>query len=150
MSGITPSKQTPPYLITLWDLSKQTRLKDCFHPKIYFTFFFFFGFGGPHLQHMEIPRLGGESELQEPAYTTAIARQEPSHICDLHLSNTGSLTHWSMSGIKPASSWILVGCVSAVPQRELPIPHFETPEIAPGPMIHQWTERQKIPVCLRS
>ena len=28
-------------------------------------------FLGPHLQHMELPRLGGRLELQLPAYTTA-------------------------------------------------------------------------------
>uniref|UniRef100_A0A4X1WCH5 Uncharacterized protein n=1 Tax=Sus scrofa TaxID=9823 RepID=A0A4X1WCH5_PIG len=36
---------------------------------------------------MEIPRLGIESELQLPAYTTATATQDPSHICDLHHSS---------------------------------------------------------------
>ena len=35
--------------------------------------FFFFSFLGPHLQHMEVPRPGVESELQLPAYPTAIA-----------------------------------------------------------------------------
>ena len=33
---------------------------------------------------MEVPRLGVESELQLPAYTTATATLDPSHICDLH------------------------------------------------------------------
>ena len=32
----------------------------------YFPFFFL----GPHLRHMEVPRLGMELELQLPAYTT--------------------------------------------------------------------------------
>ena len=32
---------------------------------------------------MEFPRLGVEIELQLPAYTTAIATQDPSHVCDL-------------------------------------------------------------------
>ena len=36
---------------------------------------FFFSFLGPHPQHMEVPRLGVESELQLPAYTTATAMQ---------------------------------------------------------------------------
>ena len=36
---------------------------------------------------MEVPRLGVESELQLPAYTTAIATQDPSHLCDLHHSS---------------------------------------------------------------
>ena len=40
-------------------------------------FFFFFAFLGPHLQHMEIPRLGVQLELQLPAYTTATATQDP-------------------------------------------------------------------------
>ena len=33
---------------------------------------------------MEVPRLGTESELQVPAYATAIAPPDPSYICDLH------------------------------------------------------------------
>ena len=34
---------------------------------------------------MEVPRLGAESELPHlPAYTTATATQDPSHVCDLH------------------------------------------------------------------
>ena len=35
---------------------------------------------------MEVPRRGGESELQVPAYATAIAIQDLSHIYDLHHS----------------------------------------------------------------
>ena len=35
-------------------------------------------------------------------------------------SNARSLTHLARPGIKPATSWFLVGFVSAVPQRELP------------------------------
>ena len=46
--------------------------------------FFFFCFLGPHLPHMEVPRLGIESELQLPTDTTATATQDPSQICDLH------------------------------------------------------------------
>ena len=33
--------------------------------------------------HVEVPRLGVESELQLPDYITATATQDPSHICDL-------------------------------------------------------------------
>ena len=33
---------------------------------------------------MEVPRLGVKSELQLPAYTTATAIPDLSHICDLH------------------------------------------------------------------
>ena len=52
------------------------------------------------------------------AYATAI--RDPSHICDLYTtahSNAGSLTHWKRPGIKPMSSWILVGFVSTEPQQ---------------------------------
>ena len=36
-----------------------------------FTFFFLSVFSGPHLQHVEVPRLGIESEMQLPAHTIA-------------------------------------------------------------------------------
>ena len=36
---------------------------------------------------MEVPRLGVESELQLPAYTTATATGDPSHVYDLHHSS---------------------------------------------------------------
>ena len=44
----------------------------------------------------------GQIKLQLPAYTTAHG-------------NTGSLTHLARPGIEPASSWILVRFLSAVP-----------------------------------
>ena len=44
-------------------------------------------FLGPHLRHMGIPKLGVESELQVPAYTTATATQDLSHISNLHHSS---------------------------------------------------------------
>ena len=43
-------------------------------------------FSGPHLGHMEVPRLGVQLELQLPAYTTATAMPDPSCVCDLHHS----------------------------------------------------------------
>ena len=33
---------------------------------------------------MEVPRVGFELELQLPAYTTATATLDPSHVCDVH------------------------------------------------------------------
>ena len=36
--------------------------------------------------HVEVPRLGVESELQLVAYTTATAMMDPSHLCGLHHS----------------------------------------------------------------
>ena len=50
--------------------------------------FSFFGFLGPHSQHMEVPRLGVQSELSvATAYTIATATWDPSHICNLHHSS---------------------------------------------------------------
>ena len=62
---------------------------------------------GLHLWHIEVPRLGIQLDLQLPAYTTTTAMMGP-------LPN-----EWSQ-GIKPATSWFLVGFVSAAPQWELP------------------------------
>ena len=50
-------------------------------------FFFSFSLFRAALRHMEVPRLGVESELQLPAYTTAIAMRYPSHVFDLHHSS---------------------------------------------------------------
>ena len=61
---------------------------------VWIVFFFFF-FLGPHPLHIEVPRLGVETELQLPAYT----HQQPSGIRALSStyttphSNTRSLTH---------------------------------------------------------
>ena len=55
-------------------------------PSFFFFFFFFFIFLGPHLRHMEFPRLGVELERQLPAYTAAMGTQNPSHIYDLQHS----------------------------------------------------------------
>ena len=86
-------------------------------------FFFSFCFLGPYLRNMEVPRLGVESELYLPAYTTATATQDSSHIRAVTYttahSNTGPLTHWARPGIEPASSWIPVRFTSMAPQREL-------------------------------
>ena len=51
------------------------------------VFLFLSVFLGPHLWHMEVPRLGVTSELQLLAWATATATQDPSHACDLHHSS---------------------------------------------------------------
>ena len=51
------------------------------------TLFFFFFLFRLYLQHMEVPRLGVESELQLLAYATATAMQDPSRIYKLHHSS---------------------------------------------------------------
>ena len=55
-----------------------------------FVLFFVFGlfvFLGPHLQHMEVPRLEVQSELLLLAYARDTATQDPSSVCDLHYSS---------------------------------------------------------------
>lgn len=49
--------------------------------------FFFFVFLGLYSRHMEVPRLGVESELQLLAYTTAIGTPDLSCVCYLHHSS---------------------------------------------------------------
>ena len=51
---------------------------------LFFSFFPFFFPKGPHQWHMQVPRLGVELEQQPLAYTTAVAMQDPSCICNLH------------------------------------------------------------------
>ena len=51
------------------------------------SFFFFFGFLGLHLQHVEVPRRGVASELQLLAQATAKATRDLSYVFDLHHSS---------------------------------------------------------------
>ena len=56
-------------------------------------------FLGPHLLHMEVSGLGVKLELQLPAYTTATATRDPSHVCDLHYS---SRQYWVLNPLRGA------------------------------------------------
>ena len=51
---------------------------------------------------MEVPRLGVESELQLPAYTTATAMQDLSRIFNLHHS---SRQHQILNPLRKARDW---------------------------------------------
>ena len=84
------------------------------------TLFFFFFFLGLYPWHMEVTKLGVKLELQLPAYTTATATwiQAMSVAYTTAQGNARSLTHWVGLGIKPTSSWILVGFVTAETQQE--------------------------------
>ena len=62
-----------------------------------FLFLSFCYFCGPLQRHMEVPRLGVQSEREPPAYTTATATQDPSRICKLHHSS------WQCQVINPLS-----------------------------------------------
>ena len=60
-----------------------------------FALFYFFVFLGLNSQHMEVPRLGVQLDLQLPAYTTATATriQAASVTYITAHDNSGSLTH---------------------------------------------------------
>ena len=80
----------------------------CFEVRLIFFFFLW-----PRLWHMELPRLGVESELQMLSHATATATPVLSRICDLSWSlwQAPSLTHWPRPGIEPMPSralrWVL-------------------------------------------
>ena len=59
----------------------------CLSVVVGFLLLFFFHFLGLHPQHMEVPRLGVESELQLQAYARATATPDPSQVCDPHHSS---------------------------------------------------------------
>ena len=63
----------------------------------------FFVFSGLHLQHMEVPRLRVESELQLPAYTTATATPDLSPVCNLHHSSQQA---WDQTCILVDTCWV--------------------------------------------
>ena len=70
--------------------------------------------------HMEVPRLGVESELLLPAYTTATTTPDPRHVCDLHHS---SQQRWILNPLSEARDqtcnlMVPAGFVSTAPRRE--------------------------------
>ena len=75
----------------------------------YYSFFYFFClfvcFLGLHPWHMEVLRLGVESELQLLAYTTATATREPSRIFNLHHS---SRQRWIPDPLNKARDWTCI------------------------------------------
>ena len=92
-------------------------------------FFVFLPFLGPLPQHMEVPRLGVESELccwptpepqQRGIWATSVT-YTPAQ------GNARSLTHWARPGIKPITSWFLVGFVNHWATRRTPSVLFFLP-----------------------
>ena len=92
--------------------------------------FIYWSFLGPHLWHMEVPRLGSYRScshwpIPEPqqyqiravsaTYTTAPG-------------NAKSLTHWARLGIKPAASWFLVRFVNWATMGTPGCPFFNSSE----------------------
>jgi len=76
------------------------------------NFFFFFCFVGPYSWHVEVPRIGVQLELQLPAYITATATQDPSHICDLHHSSWPCWILNPLSEARDRTSWIRFHCAT--------------------------------------
>lgn len=78
-----------------------------------FSFLFFFFILRPYPQHMEVPRLGVELELQLQAYATAKAMPDL-NIWDLTTasSNARFIIHWTRPSLKPESSQILIGLLT--------------------------------------
>ena len=98
-------------------------LKPRFHKKLplrFNSFFFFVVFSGPHLRHMEVPRLKGSNQRcscrPAPQPQQGVTRATSVTYTTAH-SNTVSLTHWVGPGIEPESSWILVRFLSTEPWR---------------------------------
>ena len=70
---------------------------------------------------MEVPRLGIESELQQPAYTTATAMWDLSHIYNLHDSSWQCQIPHPLSEARDQTPILMdTGRISNVPQWELP------------------------------
>ena len=65
--------------------------------------FLLINFLEPRPRHMEVPRLGVESELQLPAYTAATATQDPSQVCNLYHS---SWQCWILNPLIETRDWI--------------------------------------------
>ena len=87
--------------------------------KVTKTHFFFLL--GPHLWHVEVPRLG----VKWSCSCQPTPQPEQHGIWAVSMTYTTahgyakSITHWSRSGTEPISSWILVGFVTAEPRWEL-------------------------------
>ena len=86
-------------------------LLEKFYSKFFGFCCLFFCFLGLHLWHMEVPRLGVESELQLPVYTTATATWGLSRICSLR---HGSWQHRILNWLSEARDW---NCILMDPSR---------------------------------
>ena len=75
-----------------------------FHKYVFF-FIFILCFLGPHLRHMEVPRLGVKSELQLPTTATVTAMPDPSHVCNLYHS---SQQRWILNTLNEARDRIRI------------------------------------------
>ena len=93
-SSHLPRENLPSHQI-FWPFQKRQKCGILKFKSLRFTFLYFLW---PHLRHMEVPRLGLESELQLPACTTATAIPDLSCICDLCCSCS-----WQYQSFNPLS-----------------------------------------------
>ena len=95
-------------------------LMPCFFSESIITWglHFFFFFKWPHLRHIEVPGLGVESETQLPAYTTATATPDLSHIFDL------SHSLWQCRILNPLSEARDQTCILMETSRVNPLSHY--------------------------
>ena len=90
----------PSHICNLCDTLRQQWILNPLHPQEHYVRFepaepqwernlriLYLFFLGLHPWHMEVPKLGAESELQLPAYTTAAATPDLSCVGDLHHSS---------------------------------------------------------------
>ena len=102
-------------------LGKQVPMIPALLPFLVFFFFSFLSFFGPHLWHTEVPRLGDNQSYS--CRPTPQPQQRQIQAASVTYTtapgNTRSLTHCVGPGIEPATSWFLVGLVTAELQREL-------------------------------
>ena len=87
-------------------IDKERKVKSVL--KVYFFFFCFLFFLGPHLQLMEVSWLGVQSDLQLPAYTRATAMRDLSCICDLHHSSWQCWIHNPLSEARDQTCNLIV------------------------------------------
>ena len=116
-SGESTNKQRDFYFYINFCVSAMRRMLKMVQLFSFFLFFLFC-FLGPHLRHMEVPRLEVELELLPPAYTTATATPDPSHVCELHHSSRQHRILNPLSGARDRTfnltvpSWIHFRCIT--------------------------------------
>ena len=96
--------------------------QQALHSVLIFIYLFIYLFLGLHLQHMEVPKLGVELELQLPATATAYL----SCVLDLHRS---SWLCWILNPLskarEPASSWTLCRVLNPPSHKGTPVLPFK-------------------------
>ena len=112
-----PPRQLFPHLPFIANVSWASPCFPNFSDRVFFRFIFVFL--GPHLWHMEVPRLGLKSKLQLQASTAATAKgtRHGSATYTTAQGNPRSFTLWVGPGIEPTSSCILVRFITAGPEQ---------------------------------